>query len=152
MGSAPAFRIQAFDWLRGLAVVFMVQTHAVVLLQPSLREGRFFRHLNWFDGLVAPSFIFAAGFSLALVQVRGARPGARLPRVRRTLRRLGEVLGVALLVNAIWFPVFREPSWLLRIDILHCIGLSLLIALPLMALLATRPRVLRWVALALAAL
>lgn len=150
MPSAPALRIQAFDWLRGLAVVFMVQTHSLVLLLPSLREGPFYRNLVWIDGLVAPSFIFSAGFSLALVQVRGAKAGARLSRVRRTLRRLFEVLAVATLVNTAWFPVFREPKWLLRIDILHCIGLSLLIALPLLALLATRPRVLRWVALALA--
>jgi uncharacterized membrane protein len=69
--------------------------------------------------------------------------------VRKTLRRLFEVLSVATLVNWAWFPVFREPKWLLRIDILHCIGLSLLLALPLMTLLAPRPKVLRWVTLLL---
>jgi uncharacterized membrane protein len=89
---------------------------------------------------VAPAFIFSAGFSLALVQVRGATAGARWPRMRKTLRRLGEVLLVATLVNWMWFPLLREPRWIFRVDILHCIGLSLLIAMPILAALAPRSR------------
>jgi uncharacterized membrane protein len=141
----------AFDWLRGIAVIVMIQTHALTLLRPELRAGALWERLQWIDGLVAPAFIFSAGFSLALVQVRGATQGARWPRVRKTLRRLGEVLLVATLVNWMWFPLLREPRWIFRVDILHCIGLSLLIALPILAALAPRPLVLRWVALGLAA-
>jgi uncharacterized membrane protein len=146
-------RVRAFDWLRGLAVLIMIQTHALALLEPRLRQGSFYTALQWVDGLVAPSFILAAGFALALVLARSAaQPGGRAKRLRRTLRRLGEVLAVGTLVNWMWFPIFREPRWIFRVDILQCIGLSLLIALPALALLAPRPRVLRWVALALAAL
>jgi uncharacterized membrane protein len=151
--TAPAARIRAFDWLRGLAVLFMIQCHALTLLKPALRESFWEKRLIWADGLVAPSFIFAAGFSLALVQVRGAAAGTRGTRLIKTLRRLGEVLFVATLVNLAWFrfPLMNgELKWLLRVDILQCIGLSLLIALPLLAGLATRPSVLRWVTLALA--
>ncbi len=129
----------------------MIQTHAMVLLQPGLLAGPFFRRLNFIDGLVAPSFVLAAGFSLALVQVRAASAGTRRARLLKTLRRIAEVLLVASLVNWMWFPILREPRWLLRIDILHCIGLALLIALPILSALAARPAVLRWVALALAA-
>ena len=152
MAPSVAARVQAFDWLRGLAVLFMIQCHAMVLLLPSFKDEPLFRTLVRLDGLVAPAFIFSAGFSLALVQVRGAGgTGPRWPRIRKTLRRIGEVLAVATLVNWMWFPIFREPKWLLRLDILHCIGLSLLLALPVLVLLAPRPRVLRWVALGLAA-
>ncbi|MHB8872937.1 MAG: heparan-alpha-glucosaminide N-acetyltransferase domain-containing protein [Myxococcaceae bacterium] len=150
--AGSAARIRAFDWLRGLAVLFMIQCHALVLLLPALRQGPLFHRLVWLDGLVAPSFLFAAGFSLALVQVRGAAAGTRGKRLLKTTRRLGEVLLVASLVNTMWFPTFREPHWLLRIDILHCIGVSLLLALPLTAGLATRPRLLSVAALLLAAL
>jgi len=143
-------RILAFDWLRGLSVVVMVQTHALALLRPELRAGALFDRLQALDGLVAPSFTFAAGFSIALVQVRGARAGQRARRVRRTARRIGEVLAVACLVNWMWFPVFREPAWLLRVDILQCIGLSLAAALPLLAWLAPRPRLIPWVTVGLA--
>lgn len=144
-------RIRAFDWLRGVSVLVMIQTHSLVLLWPSLREGAFFQWLQRIDGLVAPAFIFSAGFSLALVQVRGAAAGARAARVRKTLRRLIEVLLVATLVNWMWFPLLREPHYIFRFDILHCIGLALLIALPVFAALSPWPRALRWVALALAA-
>lgn len=144
-------RIVAFDWLRGLAVLFMIQCHALVLLKLEHRTEPFYRFLIRLDGLVAPAFIFAAGFSLALVQVRGATAGTRLLRLKKTLRRIGEVLAVATLVNWMWFPIFREPIWLIRLDILHCIGFSLLLALPLLSGLAYRPNVLRWVTLGLAA-
>lgn len=146
-------RVRAFDWLRGIAVLVMIQTHSLALLLPELRKGDFFATLQWIDGLVAPSFIFAAGFAMALTQVRAAQGvGTRGRRIRRTLRRLAEVLAVATLVNWAWFPIFREPRWLIRIDILHCIGFSLLIALPILATLAPHPRALRWSALGLAVL
>lgn len=121
----------------------MIETHATALLRPELRMSPEGRILDWINGLVAPSFIFAAGFSLALVQVRGARgQGPRWPRVRRSLRRMGEVLAVGVLVNGIWFPWRVEPGWLLRLDILPCLGVSLVLALPLVAGLARRPVVL----------
>jgi uncharacterized membrane protein len=160
--SASAGRIHAFDWLRGVAVVVMIQTHSLVLLQPALSKDALFSWLVRIDGLVAPSFIFSAGFALALVQVRTARTAAtrsltegtamRRAQAVKTLKRIGEVLLVASLVNTVWFPTWREPKWLLRIDILHCIGLSLLLVLPLLVGLSTRPGVLRWVMLGLAGL
>jgi uncharacterized membrane protein len=142
-------RIRAFDWLRGLAVVVMIQTHALSLLLPELRSGDFYRRLVWVDGLVAPSFILAAGFSLALVQVRGAAGGERRRRFFKSLQRVLEVIAVAVLMTAVWFPIWREPKYLLRIDILSCIGLALLAALPLFAALAARPRLLAGISLSL---
>jgi uncharacterized membrane protein len=147
--AAPA-RIHAFDWLRGIAVVVMLQTHALVLLNEAATKTALFRWLVRVDGLVAPSFIFSAGFALALVQVRAAAAGRLAAQARKSLSRALEVLLVASLINAIWFPVWREPKWFLRIDILHCIGLSLLLVLPVLVGLATRPRVLRVVTLGLA--
>ncbi|XXF80052.1 heparan-alpha-glucosaminide N-acetyltransferase domain-containing protein [Myxococcaceae bacterium GXIMD 01537] len=150
----PPTRIRAIDWLRGLAVLVMIQTHAGVLLRPEhLKEPRF-STLVWIDGLVAPAFIFSAGFSLALVQVRGAASGSRSQRVRKTLRRLGEVLGAGLLLNLLWFHVriLRDPWLLVRMDILPCIGVALLLALPLLAALARRPVLLSGAAFTLAML
>ena len=151
-----ATRVRTFDWLRGIAVLVMIQTHALALLKPELRAGPFYSAVQWIDGLVAPSFIFAAGFALALTQVRAAlasnSPAARKSRFLRTLRRIFEVLFVATFMNWMWFPIFREPRWILRIDILQCIGISLLVALPLLFLLAPHPRALRGSSLLLAAL
>jgi uncharacterized membrane protein len=136
---AQGARIHAFDWLRGVAVVVMIQTHCQVLLKKGLIETKWGWELVRIDGLVAPAFVFSAGFALALVQVRAALAGRREAQAKKTLKRLGEVLLVASFINFIWFPVLREPKWLFRIDILHCIGLSLLLALPLLVGLSTRP-------------
>jgi uncharacterized membrane protein len=145
-------RVKAFDWLRGLAVLVMVECHAMVLLRQELLATRAALVMNWLNGLVAPSFIFAAGFSLALVQVRTARSGgSRGARLLRTLRRIGEVLAVGTLINWVWFPISVEPAWLLRVDILQCIGVTLLFALPLFAALAATPRRLLLATLAVAA-
>lgn len=145
-------RIKAFDWLRGVAVLVMVETHSLVFLRPEFHQTRAMAWLNWVNGLVAPSFILAAGFSLGLLQVRAAAsgwPGQRA-RLWRTLRRIVEVLAVATLVNMVWFPVTAIPHWLTRIDILQCIGLSLLLALPVLLVLARRPYLLATVSLLLA--
>jgi uncharacterized membrane protein len=150
MAEPSPSRIYAFDWLRGVAVLVMLQTHSLVLLLPELTKTPFFTRLVSIDGLVAPSFIFSAGFALALVQVRAGLAGKRSEQAKKTLKRIGEVLLVASYVNFIWFPMWREPKWLLRIDILQCIGISLLLLLPVLVALSTRPRVLRWVTLLLA--
>lgn len=145
--TAASARIHAFDWLRGLAVLVMVQTHALVLLDPAVKATRAYRSLDQVDGLVAPAFIFSAGFALALVQVRAGLAGRRRQQAKKSLSRIGEVLAVAMLINAIWFSPWRQPLLLLRLDILHCIGLSLLLVLPVLVALAARPRWLRWVTL-----
>jgi uncharacterized membrane protein len=120
----------------------MLQTHSLSLLLPQIHDTNLFRRISWIDGIVAPSFILAAGFSLALVQVRGAAAGARRKRFFKSLKRIIEVNVVAVGMAWVWFPIFYEPKWLLRIDILNCIGLTLLAALPFFAWLAKRPWVL----------
>ena len=150
--AAPNARIYAFDWLRGVAVLVMIQTHALVLLLPEIYKQVWFSRLVSIDGLVAPSFIFSAGFALALVQVRAGLAGKRAEQAKKTLKRIGEVLLVASFINFIWFIWYPslELKWFFRIDILHCIGISLLLVMPFLVGLSTRPRVLRWVTLLLA--
>ncbi|MFT3709604.1 MAG: heparan-alpha-glucosaminide N-acetyltransferase domain-containing protein [Archangium sp.] len=148
--ASAAGRIYAFDWLRGVAVLVMIQTHSLGLLLPELQKGAFFNRLQMIDGLVAPSFIFSAGFAIALVQVRAGLAGRRMEQLKKSLKRITEVLFVAEFINFIWFNVIREPKWLLRIDILHCIALSLYLVMPVLFALAMRPKLLRWVLLIIA--
>jgi uncharacterized membrane protein len=151
MAAPTPARIHAFDWLRGVAVLVMLQTHALVLLDEASTKTKLFSWLVRVDGLVAPSFIFSAGFALGLVQVRAAAAGRLRQQAVKSFWRAGEVLLVASVINAIWFPVWRQPKWFLRIDILHCIGLSLLVVLPMVVALAKRPKLLRALMLVLAA-
>ncbi|MBI3194953.1 MAG: DUF1624 domain-containing protein [Ignavibacteriae bacterium] len=64
-------RISFVDLLRGWAVILMIETHVVnALLMPSLREQTPFIYLTFFNGLVAPSFLFCAGFAFAITLQR----------------------------------------------------------------------------------
>lgn len=142
-------RVHAVDWLRGLAVPVMIQTHALVLLSPEARQSVWLSRVLRVDGLSTTTFYFAAGFALALLQVRTALGGGQKERLGKTLRRIGQVLLTATFVNWMWFPLFREPHWLWRLDILHSIGLCLLVALVFTAPLAKKPVLLQTVALVL---
>ena len=142
-------RILAIDWLRGLSVLLMIRAHSMILLKPELHHTRLYHWLDWIDGSVSPAFLLAAGFSLALVQCRAAPKGSRSVRAIKTLGRLTEVLAAATLVNWMWFPLLAQPKWIFRMDILHCVGLSLLVALPVVAGLARRPKMLAAVSLVL---
>jgi uncharacterized membrane protein len=151
-GPKPADRFHAIDWLRGAAVLVMIQCHALALLRPDLRAGRAYGNVLWIDGLVAPSFMTAAGFSMSLVMVRAALAGRLHARIRKTSWRIVEVFAVAYLGTIMFLPVLQDPSRWLQIEILHCIAFSLALALPIAALLSTRPRALAAVGLAIAAL
>ena len=137
-------RIVAVDWLRGLSVLFMIQHHATDLLLSPLKLTAAYGWIDRVDGLVAPAFTLAAGFSLGLVQVRERGASAAAPHAlpHRPGARGGDSGQLALV------PALREPHWLLRLDILHCIGFSLLLALLLALGLARRPAALRFAALA----
>ena len=120
-------RVKAFDWLRGFSVLVMFQTHSMMLLLPELRSGLFFRWVNALDGLVAPAFLLTAGFALALVNARTPNPAQWM----KSFKRIAQVLLLATLINAIWFrrSFWHEPTLLLRLDILQCLGLSMMLLL-----------------------
>jgi uncharacterized membrane protein len=144
-------RILAVDWLRGAAVLVMIQCHAMVLLRPELMQTGLARWLLRVDGLVAPAFITAAGFSIGLVLVRAAAAGKLASRVRKSARRALDVFAVAYLGTLIFLPVWEQPALFLKLEILHCIALSLVLCLGLGALTVRRPPVATAAALAVGA-
>src|SRR5512136_1729999 len=75
--SAPAKaakppRYGFIDLLRGFALVVMIETHVSNAYLPlALKKGsEFFFWLAFLNGLVAPTFLFATGFSLMLQSKR----------------------------------------------------------------------------------
>ena len=54
-------RLRALDWLRGLAVLVMVECHVFnALLAPEYRSATWFGVLNWLNGFVAPAFLLVS--------------------------------------------------------------------------------------------
>jgi hypothetical protein len=148
---SAAGRNIALDLLRLLAAVQMVQGHTVdAVLAPAFRQGPV--HSAWLSlrGLTSVAFLFAAGLAYHLSSLRpatssGSQAGARARRLRRAfaLILLGYALHlpVGLLSNADPSATARMLQTWLAVDILQCMGVSLL-ALELLTLAFPRPRAL----------
>jgi len=148
----PSKRCDWIDQLRGWAVIVMIEVHVVnVWLASGLRPD----WLNYLNGLVAPSFTMAAGYSLVISTFR--TDGTLRPFWPDTARRLGFILLCAYALHA---PGITAADWtvlntaqktreLFKIDVLQCIVFSLLI-LQLLARLVRNPRVFTGLALGIA--
>lgn len=148
----PSKRCDWIDQLRGWAVIVMIEVHCVNVWLPAAQRPEW---LNYLNGLVAPSFLLAAGFSLTLSTFRP--DGTLRPFWPGTAKRLGFILACAYALHT---PGFTLAEWtllttpqrlreLFKIDVLQCIAYSLLI-LHLLARVLRRPRVFTFAALALA--
>jgi uncharacterized membrane protein len=144
---APATRYGFVDLLRGYALVVMIETHVVnAYLLPELRHERFFFWLTFCNGLVAPGFLFASGFSALLQAGREWDDWLRFgPAFWRRMRRLGFITLVAYYTHLRGFRFSRylqdEPGiWrdTFQVDILQCIVASLLVLHALVLILRAR--------------
>lgn len=146
-------RYAFIDLLRGVALVVMIETHLVNAYLPTgLRHSPVFFWLSFMNGLVAPTFLFAAGFSVMLLAGRQREDWLhfRLPFWRQ-MRRLGFIVLVAYYSH---LRGFRASKYLqaddlgiwkesLQVDILQCIVASLLLVHLLVFVLRT-PRKFLW--------
>ena len=148
---SPATRCDWVDQLRGWAILVMIEVHCTnVWLDLKLRPD----WLNFLNGLVAPSFLTAAGFSLVVSTFR--KDGTIKP-FRDTARRYLFILACAYALHAPglsladWTVLATAQKWreLFKIDVLQCIVFSLLI-LQGLARLIRRPGAFTFVALGLA--
>ncbi len=126
------------DLLRGFAILVMIETHVINAYLPvSFRKGsEFFFWLAFVNGLVAPTFLFATGFSLML-QTKSQWESwirLRLPFWKQ-IRRLGFITLVAYYMHLQEFSLSRYlQNWgnanlwtkSLQVDVLQCIVVSLL--------------------------
>jgi uncharacterized membrane protein len=149
-------RYPYLDWLRGLAILIMIQCHTFnSLTRMDLREGGPYVLSQFVGGMAAPLFLFMAGMTTGFQMESLA---SREPNARRrwlvALKRGGYILLIAF--------TFRFTNWLFsvpratlqeltKVDILNCMGLGLAV-LAACALCegATRVRVAAAVGLAIA--
>jgi len=152
-GSAGSHRYGFVDLMRGFALVVMIETHVVNAYVPaSARTGAFFFWLSFVNGLVAPSFLFASGFSLVLQARRRWDEWLHAgPAFWTQVRRLAFILPVAYLLH---LPHFGLSKFLIvqdlafwnkafQVDVLQCIVASLLF-IDALILLTRRQAVFAW--------
>jgi uncharacterized membrane protein len=148
--TADAVRYGFIDLLRGFALVMMIETHVVNAYLPvTTRIGSaFFFWLSFLNGLVAPGFLFAAGFSLSLQADRRWKSWLRFgPPFWKQMRRLGFISLVAYYSHLQGFRLSRYlANWndaslwtkTLQVDVLQCIVVSLLVVHALILILRRR--------------
>jgi len=133
-GPTPSGRFAWIDWYRGLACILMFQTHAYdAWTREPYRQGAYWDLARMqLGGFPARMFLMLAGVSLMLRYSGDARRGiSGWPARRGAILRGLEVLGYGL--------AFRLAEWLLggahrkdlpdllKVDILNCIGVSLVL-------------------------
>ena len=124
----PRARLEWLDFYRGLAVLVMIETHvANTFLATADWPAAWRVNLNYVNGLVAPAFLFIAGYAHGL--------GLRRKRAVRAHigPRLLRLAGIAAMGYAMHFPVTELMSgrWTdaLRVgsqmDILACLAVAI---------------------------
>ena len=121
-------RLEWLDFYRGLAVLVMIETHvANTFLSTAHWPAEWRVNLNYVNGLVAPAFLFIAGYAHGL--------GLRHKRAVQAhiVPRLARLAGIAGIGYAMHFPVgalLRGPwaeAWRLgtQMDVLVCLAVSI---------------------------
>lgn len=110
-----------------MAVLVMIETHvANTFLAPAVRAEGWFTALNYINGLVAPSFLFLAGFVQGMERATPEKPVNFARRCRQLLTLL--LIGYALhfpwteLGQHRWDAALRVGT---QVDVLQCIAVSL---------------------------
>jgi uncharacterized membrane protein len=150
MNPARSSRLVFIDWLRGFSILFMIETHAFnSLLKPFLKEEGWFHLLNFFNGLVAPSFLFVSGWAFVVASTRKLEDFHRFgPAFWQQLKRIGLIwiLGYTLHLPGFAYSALRRAGAaaarqsLLQVDILHCIAAGLLVLFVIRMLVKTADR------------
>jgi uncharacterized membrane protein len=127
-----SIRLPQLDWMRGLACILMFQTHCYdAWLSPAARESRFFMYSQLLGTLPAPLFLFLAGVSAALMAQKSISRGAAVSSAAKVIIRRGaEIWALAMLFRLQeYFIAWHWAPWtdLFRMDVLNCIGVSLML-------------------------
>jgi len=124
-------RLYFIDAIRAWAILMMLQGHFIDgLLSNAFRDNSdtFYNLWKYFRGMTAPVFFTVSGFIFTYLLIRVPEVGFKNPRVKKGLRRGIELLVIAYLLRinlkGIWQGEIY-PSFYL-VDVLHCIGLSIL--------------------------
>ena len=122
-------RREYLDWLRGVAVLIMIEAHTIDSWTLMSQRDRFpFGLAVVLGGFGAPIFLFLAGAGIALASEGRVHKGASVSQAAAASRRRGwQIFGLAFL--------FRLQSWvlsggaplvtLLKVDILNVMGLAI---------------------------
>ena len=144
-------RFPFLDWMRGLAILIMIQSHTFnSFTRLDLRDSGPYILSQFVGGLAAPLFLFMAGMTTAFqMESLERRESSRLRRWRTALKRAGYILLIAFtfrFTNWAFGIPHASASEMLRVDILNCMGVGM--AVLAIAAVFPSPRRVRFTVLA----
>ena len=124
-------RLYFIDAIRAWAILMMLQGHFIDgLLDTAFRDASnpIFAVWKYFRGITAPVFFTVSGFIFTYLLVKGDQKGLKNPRVKKGIKRGLELLFIGYLLRMNLFGLLQGEFYasFYLIDVLHCIGLSLL--------------------------
>jgi uncharacterized membrane protein len=129
-------RLVFVDLLRGWATIVMIEVHVFnAFILPPLKETGWYSLLNYVNGLVAPSFIFVAGFIFVYVSERKIDDFRNFGHLFwRQIYRIAQIWVIGYLLHLPFFSWARmlhestQDDWLkfYQSDVLNCIAAGLL--------------------------
>lgn len=124
-------RLYFLDAIRAWAILMMLQGHFIDgLLDNAFRDSSNLLFSTWkyFRGITAPVFFTVSGFIFTYLLIKSPQTGWQNPRVKKGIKRGLELLVIGYLLRMNLFGIFKGEMYnsFYFIDVLHCIGLSLL--------------------------
>lgn len=132
--SSNTTRLFFIDAMRAWAILMMLQGHFIDgLLDPVFRDtdNNVFNVWLYFRGITAPVFFTVSGFIFTYLLIRGPQKGLENPRVKKGVRRGLQLLLIGYLLRMNVFGLFSGDIYdsFYLVDVLHCIGLSILVVI-----------------------
>jgi uncharacterized membrane protein len=147
-------RLFFIDAVRAFAILMMLQGHFIdTLLNPIYRDESNVAYQIWsyFRGITAPTFFTISGLVFLYLLLRAKDKGDDHPRIKKGLYRglLLIVIGYALRINIFKWVTGNFTNSIFVIDVLQCIGLSLIFLIGCYTLFRKHIRVLSIILLVL---
>lgn len=124
-------RLYFIDAMRAWAILMMLQGHFIDgLLDTAFRDNTDLTYNIWkyFRGITAPVFFTVSGFIFSYLLIRVPQKGFQNPRVTKGIKRGLQLIFIGYLLRTNLLGIFegRIYDTFYLVDVLHCIGLSLL--------------------------
>ncbi len=138
-------RLFFIDAMRAWAILMMLQGHFIDgLLDTIFRNPESIIYSTWlyFRGITAPVFFTVSGFIFTYLLIRAPEKGLSNPRVKKGIRRGLQLLLIGYLLRLNLFGLLSGKIYdsFYLVDVLHCIGMSILAIIALYTLSASRKK------------
>ncbi len=143
-------RLFFIDAVRAFAILMMLQGHFIdTLLNPIYRDNTNTAYQIWsyFRGITAPTFFTISGLVFLYLLLKAKAKQNDNSRIRKGLYRglLLLVIGYALRMDIFSWLKGRFYNYFLVVDVLQCIGLSLIMLIGCYVLFKNHPKILSFV-------